>query len=279
MNSPRVALVLYGQPRFVHLPYSSWSHKRILRNLDYKVLGHCWVASQGESMEASSWSSIKDLRYYSNATKDILFRYPNAEIEFEEALTEDDIPMEKLAWAIDANQGEKRPEKLKKNVTNLVSHMTSLRKALRLLEKHNSQSPFDFVILSRYDAVIVKFPNILNLIDSKLYLSRDHDRFPDFIIAGSVEKILALDGLDLLFEQGADEDLLIAEHLKSRSFHRFFTPGDIVTINAISRPLRTGGRFSSIVKLLISFVYSQVIGRVYRFVKNRKAVLQREIEY
>ena len=219
-------------------------------------------------MEGSSWSTIKSLPFQNDEAEKILFEYPNADIEFEEALGEEGIPWEKLAWAADTGQSESDAKTLSKNISNLVSHMTSLRKGLRLLAKHNEKTPFDFVILSRYDAVVLKFPNIVNLKESKLYLSRDHERFPDFIIAGAVEKILALDGLDLLFEEEADKELLIAENLKSKSFHRFFNSNDVATISAISRPLRNGGRFTSIINLLAALGYSSVLGLFSRFRKK-----------
>ncbi len=264
MKSIRVALVLYGQPRFVHLPYSFSSHQRILRGLEFQVLGHCWVAPRGEPMEGSTWSSIKPQTFRSNEVETILSRYPGAEILFEPPLKEQGMRRPALTWMPDSGSGLIDQESMNRNISNLISHMTSLQRALVILKQRHRMTPFDFVVLSRYDAVVLRFPKIANLDHSKLYLSKDHDRFPDFIVAGPVEKVLALDGLALLYESGATSDLLIAENLKRNSFFRFFGPSDIRYMDAISRPLRDGGRLVSILKLLAKTAYVRLMSKILR---------------
>ena len=235
--------------------------------MEYSVLGHCWVAPKGEPMAGSSWSKIKPQTFRSNEAEKIMSEYPGAEILFEPPLIEAEMRRPDLGLAPDSDFPLSDETSMNQNVLNLISHMTSLHRALELLERRHRAAPFDFVILSRFDAVVLKFPDI-NLLDhSKLYLSRDHDRFPDFIVAGPIEKVLALDGLKLLYERGATSDLLIAENLKGKSFFKSFNPSDIRHVAAISRPLRDGGVFASIVKLIARTIYVSLMSKFSKFLR------------
>jgi len=246
----KVALVFYGQPRFVDLPYSAFSHKWFLRKVSFEVLGHCWFTPNPSIMETSAWSGLGDtLRFLPDAKARILKSYPGANILFEAPLLQD--------------ESNSSPE-----YRNLLSHLTSLHRALLLLQEENKLKNYDLVVLSRFDAVILKFPDFSRLTRNKLLLTNEHDRFPDFLVAGSPEKILALDSLQILNDFAPDSYPPPAEVLKKQAFLNRFTESDLGILDGVSRPIRKSGIFSSISALIFEFLKLKVIQAYSRAKQN-----------
>lgn len=248
MKRPRVAVVLFGQPRFVNLPYSSISLKFALKNCDVSFFGHLWFDEENPHFESSSWSGIKKGRLEKNARAYLLKWYRTAEFIFErpEKINLKDVDEEVM--------DEKRQHDIELaqslvNTSNVISQITSIHRALEHFQKVSDIRSFDFVILTRFDVVVWRFPNLKNIDKNLLYLSNIHNSFADQLIFGEVNKVMATDAFELV-EQGITSlDRPTPENLKSNAFYKKFKPEDVVLLNFEAWPLRSSDPFTSIFRL------------------------------
>lgn len=166
----KIALILYGQPRFITNGIVKEYYKKIFDTYNVDVYGHLWWSKDETVYDVSTWSKMNECSVLPN-TPDIMNElYPNNKIIYESS-RDFNIP-EKLT-----NRFEYRSEVFNvKNLKNVISHLYSFEKSV-------SQVPndYDFYIISRTDSIIYNFPNLYTLDNDKFYISNHHDNFPDLI--------------------------------------------------------------------------------------------------
>jgi hypothetical protein len=173
----KVALILYGQPRFIDRPDVYNSYKQYLFDrYDVDVFGHMWWSPGMDYGPISSWAEGHGAK-------------PHIP---EEAL--------KIAWdqykpidlfASGPRKFKPKPEirdylenrwtdseyYSKDNFSNILSALASIQCATYLFRdeadgyKFSDKNPYDFFVLGRYDAVLDNFPLLTDdMKDDKFYL-------------------------------------------------------------------------------------------------------------
>lgn len=178
----KVALLLYGQPRFVERLIVSQSHKNdIINKYDTDVFVHVWSnPSNSEYSSSPLGTYIPD----KNAVKILMDEYLPKSISVEES--KPFTFKEHVKQFMDARYTDRHPEGYiwsNRFYNNILSQMCSIQKVSKLLQDHIelTKTKYDFIVLARMDAVLVNFPN-LNALDNNLfYLPITHQSFPDTI--------------------------------------------------------------------------------------------------
>jgi len=166
----KVALILFGQPRFITNGIVKDYYRKIFDKYNVDVYGHLWWSKNETVYDVSSWSKINECPVLANTPDIMNDLYPNNKIIYE-CSRNFDIP-EKLI-----NRFSHHLEVFNiKNLKNVMSHLYSFEKSV-------SQVPddYDFYIISRTDSIIYDFPNLNSLSNDKFYISNHHDNFPDLI--------------------------------------------------------------------------------------------------
>ena len=176
----KIALLLYGQPRFIQnfKVYDKFKEE-IIDKYDTDVYCHCWFSNNKDtSFDTSTWSGFNNNKCnISDEAIDMIKKFYNP-IDFEQdepryfSFTKEQVD----------NLIRKDKEMLPININNLLSHFYSIQKVARIFERNINKCNYDLIIVSRYDIFITEIPQDMSLFNpDKLYLSNLHDRFPDTV--------------------------------------------------------------------------------------------------
>lgn len=176
----KVALVFFGQPRFINNPNPYLSNKKfILDKYETDVYCHAWYSENIDEYDYSCWSTLKQCPVEKGSIKKIKELYNPKKIEVDEPKkfefsTESVSVLDKISKRIG-----KSHIFTKDTYSNILSQSCSIEKALNLID---DKDQYDFIILSRYDNQIFEFPNLEDLNNKNMYVSHIHNRFPDMLI-------------------------------------------------------------------------------------------------
>ncbi len=172
----KVALLFFGQPRFLENPLPFQTHRdHILNKYETDVFCHTWWSPKQDSYDTSSWSKINSCSADKNAINKIVSLYNPKVVKFQESInfkfpedSEFNKNITKFDWA-------------NNNKNNILSHLYSFTQIGEILEDYiqTTNTTYDFIIASRLDAEIIRLPNLKTLDPDKFYLPSHHDKFPD----------------------------------------------------------------------------------------------------
>jgi hypothetical protein len=183
----KVALAFFGQPRFVDNQNVVETYKNvILDRYDTDVFCHMWWQKTGGEYDYSSWSKINKCPIPENAPQIVEQNYNPITIDIEESKTFELPPNAKTF--VDENFTGKHPDGNHwndKNYSNVMSQLYSIKKVATILSTYSKDKnvKYDWIVLARYDTVLINFPNLETCNPSKFYLPGHHPRFPDTIHA------------------------------------------------------------------------------------------------
>ena len=231
----------------MNLPYSPLSHKLVLRSVDYDVFGHCWVqgAVEEEIPRSSAYSRLMNCPPESEML--VRKHYESSMIRFEAAGAFPEAGTVELSLA-NTNLDQSEKERL----FNLASHLYSLHSALEVLSLSGRMHTYDYLVLSRFDTVITKFPNWKNLNQGVLYVSDLHPRFPDMIFVGSPENVAAVDAWPSFKVSLGEIHRVrrVAEDLKREAYENIFGSGAETAIKMRSLPIRSNRPLTALQSLI-----------------------------
>lgn len=168
----KIALCLYGQPRFLDNPLAFHSiQTHILNCFDTDVFCHFWHDEDKNFFNRSDFSKAyggcsADYMPYicKDAEKKIVdFFSPKAYI-CEKSRTFS-IPDENLLTDALRNYPSNRDE----NISNMKSQLYSWQKVLEIFEQNKGNCEYDWVIVTRYDLVISNLPHPPGFIKNRTY--------------------------------------------------------------------------------------------------------------
>jgi len=181
---PKVALLLYGQPRGIgQLDVFESHNKHFLSKYDVDTYAHLWW-SPGDVYEASQWdpkAKPPSITSESNTPTIIAERYLPKKIlvepqrKFELSIIEKNL-LEKYCKTYNYRDDF--------NFHNIKSQLFSISAVGKLLRNtiRDEKLNYDWVILLRYDIVIDSFSSDLSLLDKNLFYHRENQwNFPDLI--------------------------------------------------------------------------------------------------
>jgi len=174
----KIALCLFGQPRWLENPFTYQSLKdRILSKYDnVDVYMHIWITPPDEHIETyfngGNWQPAKGKGVeLVNAKEILLDKYAPKKYKFEKQKHFDSIPgAEKVYWY------------QKENELPLISRIYSANESIKLIENPDS---YDFIILTRTDIYYDTFPDLYSIKDEGLWVTDRYSGFTDVVILGT----------------------------------------------------------------------------------------------
>ena len=178
----KVALLLYGQPRFIDNQQVEDYYKRsIINRYNTDVFGHCWFKKDVSEFEYSTWSNIKKCPINPNAVEIIKQKYNPVSLTVEEPRSFE-LPPKAKQFIDERFTGRNGPHWSDKNYSNLMSQFWSIKSVSEQLI-NSGIDQYDWIALGRYDSILVNFPNNLQQMNNnKFYLPDHHNRFPDMFV-------------------------------------------------------------------------------------------------
>lgn len=185
----KVALLLYGQPRFVDRHDVWCSHRdSIMSVYETDVYAQMWYDQKGSYEKLSSWAAEKSR-----------FEYPSIPISAPDIIQKQYEPVSMLIQKPLKVEFDPEVEELMlerftgnqffsmDNMKNIVSQVTAIDNVCRLAYA----TEYDFYVLARYDAVLENFPDLNSLEQGKFYLPHGghfndlvHVFSKDFLLSG-----------------------------------------------------------------------------------------------
>ena len=238
----KLCLLMHGQARFLenHLPLESHK-KEILDKYFVDVICHTWFG-EGYENETSSWSGIPSTLIRSD-TIDLIQK------KYKPLIMSHDKPMHfELDPGLESGLLDKFKSYNHWNKTNISNSLSSLYSIERVVDIASSLdlANYDFVILSRYDNMIYKLPDLNLLEKDKFYISDHHDKFPDLFFIFSPKfleafriysnsKSLISQNINSLYPESS-----LNESLKMLRFYSIFDDAELKPIPLPVRVVRDG---------------------------------------
>ena len=182
----KVALAFFGQPRFVDNQQIIDTYKQvILDRYDTDVFGHMWWQEETEGeYDYSSWSKIAKCPIPKDAPKIIADNYSPIIMGIEDPKTFE-LPPNALKYVDERFTGKHPdgPHWNHKNYSNVMSQLFSIKSVANIVKSYaeETNTSYDFIVLARYDTVLMRFPDLNTCDKYKFYLPGHHPRFPDTI--------------------------------------------------------------------------------------------------
>lgn len=169
----KIALCLFGQPRNAENLKVFESHKQwILDKYDTDVYCHTWFKPNCV-FEPSTWNNLPRMTPADDILDILQTSYKPVRFEHE-----DPKEFEFDSHILTSPAFTKFPHfNIFRNRSNFLSHFYSIQRVAKMVEE--SSVKYDFVIIARYDLVVLEFPDLRTLDPSFFYCMDHHPRFPD----------------------------------------------------------------------------------------------------
>jgi hypothetical protein len=181
----KVALLFFGQPRFVDRPEIAEVYKKyIIDRYTTDVFCHAWWKPNGGEYDYSTWSNISNCPIPDNAI-DIIKQNYNPTLLAINAPRKFTLPTP-VKDHVDKHFTGKHPSGNHwnyNNYSNILSQLWSIQQISNLFSYYSEGLHYDWVVLARYDTVLVNFPDLTECNPELFYLPGHHPRFPDTIQA------------------------------------------------------------------------------------------------
>ena len=232
----KVAVAFFGQPRYVGNPQIINTYKQVLLDkYDCDVFGHMWWQEDGGEFDYSSWSKISNCPVPPDAPKIVTDNYNPLILAIEDPQTFELPPNAKKF--VDEKYTDKHPDGPHwnaKNYSNVMSQLKSIQHVSKIVREYSIENniSYDFIVLARYDTVMLRFPNLEELDKYKFYLPGHHPRFPDTIQFFGPKFLTwaetAFDEVDNVYEDIWEPS---PEAFKYGAFLRRFSKSDLVGLS------------------------------------------------
>ena len=175
----RVAVLFYGQPRYLDNPRPEDAyHRELFSRYNCTNFVHTWWGHDIKEYDTSTWVA-SSIQPDPEAVTKIVQKYTPESITIDTP-KKFSIP-EDMKAHLDQNFEYKEL-----NVRNIFSHMYSISTVSNKAAYWSivGEAPmFDWYILARTDMVIRNIPDLWSCDNTKLYLPNNHTNFPDTVVA------------------------------------------------------------------------------------------------
>lgn len=216
----KVALCMFGQPRFIQNNFTHQSHlDHIINKYDTDVYCHSWISTIPNKFEYSDWVKNQYKTHQDKFAADIILtKYIPKAFLFEEPM---EFSLSGVYRDLAVNSGRCPAGAYywsDNNENNLMSQLYSVSKAIRM----SRNEKYDWIILSRYDNYIENIPQLDELDSDNLYLSNQYGHFVDVLMFGGQKQINTLDCFDIIPELCSEINYFTPEEFKRAAFNRKF---------------------------------------------------------
>lgn len=234
----RIALILFGQPRFIDNENCFNSHKEFIYSQgDVDVYSHIWEPT-GHTYGSSSWSGITHCPSSDTDTFKFNEKWnPLVSVSEHEKKFESPEIFKLLKDKFD------NPHWNESDFNKALSHLYSLEKAISFFEACDDKE-YDFVIVTRPDVCIWNFPKLENLPRDKFFVSSlfHPEHFADVCFIMDPKFVKGLKAYSYLTDLSGKifENMLqpSAEQFKKETFLKSFSWEDIAMVEIPVRIVR-----------------------------------------
>jgi hypothetical protein len=235
---PTVAVVLFGQPRFINSRMSHLSLKFCLwrQGIRPSYYGHAWHSQKSTNQKTSPWSGVDTNTAVPANAREIIGRlYPNASIRFDEPREFSNTSLTNEIWnAVHADSSHKLRQEFERlratpevMYNNTASQLYSIHEAIAAQKE--SAKDYDVVLLTRWDNFVWKLPDLNETRSSGLTISSGNDfGFADLLMITNSRNIVALDSYISMDRYFLEWPTMTAEHVKKMSYL------DVHTLDSVS---------------------------------------------
>lgn len=220
----KVAICIFGQPRWINNPYVLLSHKYwIIDRYKADVFIHSWISGEEKKFDyADQVEEYKKTKEVKNVADIIIKKYNPKKYIFEKPK---DFSLDEKSRTILKKREQEYYEKVNgyfnhtlTNENNHLSQLYSMSKSISLLN-----DDYDWIILSRFDNYIYNFPNLFILEKNNLYLNDTYSyNFADVLIFGGQKQIETLNCFDLIPELCNKILYFTPEEFKRTAYQRIY---------------------------------------------------------
>lgn len=266
LRTPNVALILYGQPRFVSTELAAFTQKRFLRNCKLSIFGHVWYSENVKQMSTSTWSGLKSFELPNDSITSIQRLWPGIELSIEAPRKFEVEGFRSSGNSFKTNPNLPMGKNIEENASNTISQLYSINQALQLANNANELKEFEYYVLTRYDCVIGSFLDPSKWSLDLLYLTSHHD-FPDPILIGSPDLVNATNAFPNWSETARESDIFLTpEEFKKNAFLKHFEKSSYLNVNSRVEFLRSNSKFKGITLLYIkmspvTLFFRRVLGK------------------
>jgi hypothetical protein len=257
----RVAILLYGQARFLdnELPYLSHKLYLLDKYPHCDVFCHVWFSPEEKSYTPATWSTLTHVpvdpltiekisqiwKPVSLVSEPSLVFWPEREEGKEEERMREIMEYKEDSLRCKLNLTPEQKSMLRsrydnRNLQAVFSHMYSLQQVSQQCSDYMLENSFeyDFIVKSRYDLHLTSFPDLRCLSPADFYLMNHHSNFPDlcFIFGPSfLPCFQAFDHLDSLVDRALqlNPQQLSAEGLLRARFEQVKSPESLHPIGTL----------------------------------------------
>ena len=164
----KVALILYGQPRFVDRPDVIFNHRvNIIGEYSTDVFAQMWFSPEDSYGPTASWADFHGADHIipSNAEYIVANKWLPKKMRVDHPRT---FYMSEEVRQILDNRFMGNQFYSHSNISNICSQMMAIDRAMKLA--YEDETEYDFYVLARYDATLVRFPDLTTLDREFFYL-------------------------------------------------------------------------------------------------------------
>lgn len=228
----KVALLLFGQPRFIDNTQVLDTYKGLINRYGADVFCHVWYTKAGK-YETSTCSTLSNgCDSNKNAIDVINENYKPKRMAIEDASRKFIMPSAAKQF-LDAKFTDKAAHWNERNYGCVLSQLYSIQSVSRLFEEYEQETAqtYDWIILARFDGLVKTLPVLddVRLPKNKFYLSNHHMNFPDLLFCYA-RRFCAwssnvYDDVPSIYDTIWEPS---AEAFKSGSFYKRFTKQDML---------------------------------------------------
>jgi len=229
----RIALILFGQPRYIDNPACINSHKEFIYSQgEVDVYSHIWEPT-GISYATSSWSGITHCPSSDTDTFKFVEKWKPFISVSENEKSFENPEIFKLLKDKFPN-----PHWNETDFNKALSHLYSLEKAITYFENEVAfqNADYDFVIVTRPDVCIWDFPKLSELPKDKFYISSlfHPEHFADVCFIMDPKFVKGLKAYSYLTDPNGEIFTNMsqpsAEQFKKETFLKHFSWNDVLAI-------------------------------------------------
>ena len=239
----KVALAFYGQPRYVKNPHILESYKKFyLDRYDCDVFCHMWWG-KNQRYDVSSWAECNGQMITPDSYNYIVENYKPEIIEDEEpkSFSFDGTTKEYIDKVFTGKLHHPKHGQIwcEKNYSNILSQLYSIQKSSELVNAYSEESKtnYDFIVMARYDTILLGVPDLEKCDASKMHIPCHHPNFPDVTLFYPQKHLSwachLFDDVELVYDKIRE---VTPEQFKLHSFLNKFPASDI-------QPCRMDGHF------------------------------------
>lgn len=181
----RIALLFYGQARFVDKPEVVKVYKDIIEKYNADVFCHVWWKDTDDETYASTLNRLPNYKIPKDAIEKIKQNYNPVCIHVDEPEIFQ-FPAEMQKFIDNKFTGKYHPAgDLYNNTTysNVLSQFASIKRVAQIFDEYRQKKneEYDWIILARYDTKIIHIPDLSACDNTKFYIPNYDDWFAHMV--------------------------------------------------------------------------------------------------